>query len=418
MDGSRPGFAIASRRRLVIGILALALGAVAASGAVAEAKLHISNRLSPLDRERPVRTRTDVIVLHTTEGADRPSLDRIRRGGLAHYVVMRDGHVYRTISRQREARHAGCSMWDGSEDLDRTSIGIEVVGYHNRPITAEQATALRELLRQLKDLYGIPDERVLTHSMVAYGTRNRWHPFAHRGRKRCGMLFARPELRAQLGLEARPTADPDVLAGRLRVADPYLATVLFGPSDRAEQVAEARFEGPDADVITSDRTAWFIARDEYASPRTVYVFPGGRRVRGHEVTDWSRLPVGTRVLLEQELPPEVAWRELGRDGETPAELAGDAFNAATTLYIQPNGRVDRGDRLTERDFLALPAGTRVFVGFTFAGRVTPGRTAYQLCGPRYQNDTTLYLLPGGGVRTGREIREGHIPGGTLILVGS
>ena len=213
---------------------------------------------------------------------------------------MRDGRVHRIISRQRVARHAGRSMWNGVRQIDNVSIGIEVVGFHNKPITSQQEIALAELLRQLQDIYGIPDEHVLTHSMVAYGRRNRWHRQSHRGRKRCGMLFAQSALRQRLGLESRPARDPDVAAGRLVVGDPYLATVLFSPEDEAVAVAEKRFEGPDADVITAERTAWFIARDQYADAGTVYVFPGGTRRRGDQIRDWSRIPPGTKVLVDQE----------------------------------------------------------------------------------------------------------------------
>ncbi|MDD5719096.1 MAG: N-acetylmuramoyl-L-alanine amidase [Candidatus Krumholzibacteria bacterium] len=415
MDGSRPGRPTLRSRLLLAGILALGLGSVP-PGAAAAAKLRISDQLSPLDRQRPLRERTDFVVLHTTEGGDRSSLARIRHGGLAHYVVMTDGRVRRVISRQRVARHAGLSMWDGVRDLDQVSIGIEVVGYHNRPLTERQIEALRELLRQLKSIYKVSDERILCHSMIAYGNRNRWHRHAHRGRKRCGMQFAQPELRARLGLLSRPAFDPDVAAGRLVNADPHLVTVLFGPTGEAERVAASRFTGPDANVITAERTAWFIARDEFDQPSTIYEFPDGSRRRGHEVADWSRLPAGTRVLLGQDPPIETAWRVLGRDGYTAGEIAGSAYAAATTLYVRPDGRVLRGDQLRESDFRRLPNGTRVFLGFHYAGQVSTGRTAYQLCGPRYRNETTLYLLPGGAVRTGAQIREDRIPGGTLVLV--
>jgi hypothetical protein len=394
------------------------LGPLFGSDAASAAELRISNRYSPLNAERPVREHTEFVVLHTTEGSDQPSLRRIRRGGLAHYVVLRDGRVHRIISRRRVARHAGLSMWDGTTNIDRHSIGIEVVGYHNRPITGQQEAALTELIRQLQSLYGIPDENVLTHSMVAYGKRNRWHRHAHRGRKRCGMLFAQSDLRARLGLEARPAFDPDVRAGRLVAADPYLATVLYATEETRVAAAEERFAGPDADVITKDRTAWFIARDQYADASTVYVFPDGRRKRGDEIRNWSRIPRGTRVLLDQDPPDGPLWAELGRDGETPSDLAGDAYAAPTTIYVRPDGRVTRGSELSARDFQRLPSGTRVFVGFHLLGEVTARRTAYDLCGAAYKNDTTLYVLPGGKVRNGREISENRIPGGTRVLVAS
>jgi N-acetylmuramoyl-L-alanine amidase len=418
MDGSKVGFVARRWGALILAWMVLAAGTLLSSEPATAAKLRISNRYSPLNSERPVRKHTEYIVLHTTEGSDLPSLRRIRRGGLAHYVVLTDGRVHRIISRHRVARHAGLSMWDGVTNIDLHSIGIEVVGFHNRPITGQQELALAELIRQLQELYDLPDERVITHSMVAYGNRNRWHHHAHRGRKRCGMLFAQSALRQRLGLDARPTYDPDVRAGRLVAADPYLATLLYATEVAQVEKAEERFAGPDADVVTRERSAWFIARDQYADATTVYVFPSGQRLRGDEVRDWSRIPAGTRVLLDQDPPGTSVWSVLGRDGATPSEIAGDAFDAATTIYVKPNGRVLRGSDIPAREFRRLPRGTRILVGYRLLGMVTSRRTAYDLVGAAYQNDTTLYVLPDGVVRSGREIRENRIPGGTRVLVAS
>ncbi len=413
MEGSRRGGA-AWRMAVLAGMMLVSVPALDALAA----KLRITNSYTPLNAERPVRQSTEYIVLHTTEGSDGPSLRRVQRLGLAHYVVLTNGTVHRVVHKHREARHAGRSMWEGHDGLDCCSIGIEVVGYHNRPLTGLQEAALAELLRQLQSLYDIPDRNVVTHSQVAYGAPNRWHRHPHRGRKRCGMLFAQTELRQRLGLTERPGGDPDVAAGRLQVADPFLATVLFGGEDEAARVVADRFQGQDQNVITAERTAWFIARDAFDSPRTVYVFPGGTRLRGHRIRDWSQIPPGTRVLLDQGLPDGVAWRELGRDGRTAGEVAGAAYASASTVYVLPGGRVRRGHELSARDFRRLPVGTRVFVGFAFAGTVTRSRTAYQLCGPRFREESTLYVLPGGRVRNGGQIEESRIPGGTHVLLGS
>ena len=419
MDGTEGSPAARERARLLrIGSIVLMLTVLLAIPDAHAAKLRISNWYSPLNKDRAVRARTDYIVLHTTEGQDNPSLRRVRNGGLAHYVVMRDGRVYRTIHRDREARHAGCSMWDGRKDLDEVSIGIEVVGWHNRPITGQQELAIAELVRQLQKIYRVPDERVLTHSMVAYGKPNRWHRKPHRGRKRCGMQFAQPALRQRLDLHARPLEDPDVKAGRLVVADPFLAAILYAADDAVVAKAEAEFDAPDANVITATRTAWFIARDEYDAPTTVYIFPDGRRRRGDRITDWARMPPGTRVLVEQELPDGRPWRVVGRDGGTASEVAGDAYRAATTVYVWPGGKLKRGDEMSTRDFSRLPRGTRVFLGYRVAGEVTARRTAYEICGPAYGNETTLYVMPGGRVKHGGEISDRGIPGGTWVLVGS
>lgn len=417
MDGSRPGFAASRHRRTtLIGLLVVCVMVTVAEAA----KLRISNRWSPQNRHRPAREATDFIILHTTEGNDAPSLARVRRGGLAHYIVMRDGRVHRVVKRHLVARHAGRSMWEGRENLDHRSVGIEVVGYHNRELRSAQVAALAELVRQLQALYDVPDDHVLTHSMVAYGKPNRWHRHSHRGRKRCGMQFAQPEMRARLGLEGRPLSDPDVIAGRLVEADPYLATVLYAPEEQSEAVAQAEFSGPDNNIITATRTAWFIARDSYDDPSTVYVFPAGTRKRGDQIRNWNMMPVGTRVLVDQEVEAPAAspgWLTLGRN-QAASKVAGKAYDDGTTVYVRPDGRVLRGDIMSERDFKRLPPGTRVFLGFEYAGKVTQRHTAYELCGPRYKSEDTLYLLPGGRVKGGHEIRERGIPGGTHVLVRS
>ncbi|MBN1558170.1 MAG: N-acetylmuramoyl-L-alanine amidase, partial [Lentisphaerae bacterium] len=202
--------------------LALALHAGTA------AALDISNRYSPRNRERDRRRSTDFIILHTTEGGSKGSIEKIRERGEAHYVVDVSGKVYRIIDKSRVAYHAGLSMWDGRRNLDLCSLGIEVVGYHYRDITGAQYRALAELLGELQRIYRIPDERVLTHCMVAYGAPNRWHKEPHRGRKRCGLVFAQQSTRRKLGLDRKPAYDPDVRAGRLVEADPYLARILYG----------------------------------------------------------------------------------------------------------------------------------------------------------------------------------------------
>ena len=65
----------------------------------------------------------------------------------------------------------------------------------------------------------------------SYGAPNTWHKKKHRGRKRCGMLFAMPSVRAKLGLSMRPASDPDVKAKRLVQVDADLAAVLYGTRD-------------------------------------------------------------------------------------------------------------------------------------------------------------------------------------------
>jgi hypothetical protein len=216
--------------------------------------------------------------------------------GEAHYMVGLNGHVYNIVERGRLAYHAGTSMWNGRTDVDKFSIGIEVVGYHHSALTLAQYRALKELITNIQRIYRISDDQVLCHSMVAYGEPNQWHRRPHRGRKRCGMQFARDTVRAKLGLDRKPSYDPDLRAGRLTIGDPYLAKVLYG-NVREQTEAVARFTSPTSNIITKDRSAWDIAGDDYNSANTLYVYPDGTRKRGNKVKDWGRIPAGTKVLL-------------------------------------------------------------------------------------------------------------------------
>ena len=210
-------------------VFALLFLAFLASGASA---IDFSNRYrSPRNAERRVRKSTELIVLHTTEAPAKSSLNKLCERGEAHYCVTEVGKIYRIVDRDRVAFHAGRSMWNGKEDADEFSIGIECVGYHDKAMGMVQIRAIRDLVKELQKMYKIPDERVVCHSHVAYGAPNKWQKKNHRGRKRCGMLFAMPTVRAQLGLARRPASDADVRAKRLVVGDDYLRRVLYGNVD-------------------------------------------------------------------------------------------------------------------------------------------------------------------------------------------
>lgn len=254
--------------------------------------------LSPKNRERPLRATTDYIILHTTEGKEQGSLQKVVDNGEANFFVTSDGRVLKIVDRKRIAYHCGTSMWNGRTDIDNYSIGIEVQGWYNADITAAQYAALKDLIADLQEIYKIPDDRVLTHCMVAYGKPNRWHSRPHRGRKRCGMLFTRTGARAKLGLTKRPAYDPDVKASRLVVGDAYLAQVVYGIAP-VQDKALTYYASREANVISAKRTAWDISGDDYNSSKVLYIFPDGKRLRGSQVKDWSSIPSGTRVVRTQ-----------------------------------------------------------------------------------------------------------------------
>ncbi len=414
-----PGF----RLTLVAAWLAVGVGAsspvlgnrVAQPGVSGRVRIDSQYR-SPKNRERPVRRATQFIILHTTEGGARGALEKLSRNGECHYVVDTNGKIYSIIDRSRVAYHAGLSMWDGRTGLDAVSVGIEIVGYHNKDLTAAQYTSLRSLISDVKRTYGIPDEHVLTHSMVAYGNPNRWQKQRHRGRKRCAMLLALPAARARLGLTRKPTFDPDVRAGRLVDADPELSRILFMPAPVVADVASVASRS-DSNVIGPGRTAWDIARDLYRSADTVYHFPDGTRRTGDQITNWKAMQPGTRVEIGSTVEnPTEGLLTIGRDGSVQ-DLAGEEMASHATLYfIEGDGaRFRHGSTLTLAQIEALPTGTRMLVGYSVGGPVSPRLPVFTICNVKWNRPDTYYLDPNGTLTPGDQINERNIKAGSMVF---
>jgi N-acetylmuramoyl-L-alanine amidase len=413
--------------------------------------LAITDQLSPLNIKRPRRPKTLYIVLHTTEGEDEGSLSKLVRFGEAHYFVSSTGKVYRIIDKSKIAKHAGRSMWDGLSTIDNYSIGIEVSGYHNKDIEDSQYESLRILLEQLKSFYSISDANVLTHSMVAYGRPNRFHDDNHRGRKRCGMLFARPQVRERLGLKESPKHDPDVEAGRLNIGDKELFSYLFkeksepvlvaanthtapapesvstpslapASASKTNAVAE-RIEIPqESPLIALNRTAWQIARERYDHSSTTYIFPDGKRLNGSQIQDWGRIPTGTRVIMDENDDTQQfeGFLEIGKDGDSSQAVAGKASTSATTIYFFPNGFIRTGAELkknrSNRKLLKNPPkGTRLLVGYVYGGYVRNRRRPSSIAGEKWNYPSTYYRCPDGSILSGDDITEKSVPGGTLVF---
>ncbi len=375
----------------------------------------VNSYYSPRNPERELRPSTRYIILHTTEAPGSSSLITLRDLGEANFCVDADGRVYRIIDHRRVAFHCGRSMWEGRVNIDDYAIGIEVVGYHNRDITAAQFRALTALLAELKFIYRVPDERVLTHSMVAYGAPNKWIARSHRGRKRCGMLFARWNVRQKLHLTSQPRFDPDVRAGRLINGDPYLARVLYGTgSEQDRMLAQAPVAAP-PNVVSAKLSVWDIARDAYKRADTVYAYPDGTRRTGNQIHNWRAVPLGTRIVVAEATPAPEEVQTLGVDGASARDIAGDEAWEPSTLYIFRDGRYLRGTQVPPGIREKLPPGTRMLVGFSVGGPITPTRRAIEICGARWRLPDTFYLFPGGALKSSSEISGAKIPSGTLIF---
>ena len=256
-------------------------------------------RLNPLFPKRE-RKNTKYIIVHTTECDLKTTLKIVSegkqddfkwvsRGGHTHYVIARDGKTYRILDDKFRAHHAGRSMWNGERNINRVSVGIELVGYHDGDITASQYKSVRLLIEILKTTYRLGDRAVLTHSQVAYIESDKLVPFDKRGRKHCARNFDRK----RAGLKPTWSYDPDVKAGRLQ-PDPVLSSIFYGTRTQTGAKCPSY-------VIQRDKTAWQIAGDKYNSPDTIYKLPGGLLISGNRINKkigWDRIPAGTQVFIE------------------------------------------------------------------------------------------------------------------------
>ena len=328
---------------------------------VASSAIEISNRYRSLrNPERKVRASTELIVLHTTEAPARSSLNKLSDRGEAHFCVTEVGQVYAIVDRDREAFHAGRSMWNGREDVDKFSIGIECVGYHDKPMSSVQLAAIRDLVKELKRMYRIPDERVVCHSHVAYGTPNKWQKRRHRGRKRCGMLFAMPSVRRVLELKSRPAFDADTRAGRLAVGDDYLQKVLYGRTDTmigktggAAPSAAPAAAAASSGGIFSGISRWFGGGGEEkksAAPKPKAAISAKKPAAPAKPKAKAKVaataPTAAPTSVAQLKKQGYKLKGTISASTTASKLAGGKWNAADTYYVIRN-KVIPGNRIDE-----------------------------------------------------------------------
>ncbi len=400
-------------RRRMFALWLACFGLVAAQ---AWAVIQFDNRYySPRNRERSVRKATSLIILHTTEAPSRSALRKLSDLGECHYCIDEGGRVYRIVDHRREAYHAGRSMWNGRANVDEFSVGIEMCGYHNKPLSAAQYRSLADLIGELKHIYKIPDHNVISHAHVAYGAPNKWHKRSHRGRKRCGMMFALPSVRNRLNLKSRPASDPDVKARRLVVGDAYLTQVLYGRGPAAVAAGPAAIAKPDDNVIVKGRSAWDVARDAYNDKTTLYTFPDGSKKFGNQIADFKQLPVGTRITVRADVRENrlETYQVIGVNGKAQ-DIAGDEVRRFTTLYVRPDGKYVRGSQLSPEEVLKLPYGTKVLVGYSVGGPIAPNRLATAICGNRWRSPDTFFLIEGVLV-PGNTVDDAKIPVGTMVF---
>lgn len=140
--------------------------------------MHIEDKPSPNhdERKHPV----SLLVLHYTGmESGEAALARMRDPEAkvsAHYMIWEDGRITRLVPEARRAWHAGVATWQGQDDINSRSIGIEIVnGGHDfpapdgalPPYPDAQIAAVIALSREIMALHGIPPAGLVGHSDIA-----------------------------------------------------------------------------------------------------------------------------------------------------------------------------------------------------------------------------------------------------------
>ncbi len=128
---------------------------------------------SPNFNER--RAPPDMLVLHYTGmPSGEAALARLRDAEAqvsAHYLIEEDGRIFGLVPEERRAWHAGRGVWQGEDDCNAASIGIEIVNpgheFGYRAFPDAQIASVVALIGDIRERWTVPDSRIIGHSDLA-----------------------------------------------------------------------------------------------------------------------------------------------------------------------------------------------------------------------------------------------------------
>ena len=138
--------------------------------------MKIGNFYSPnFNRKKRSRNSIKIIVIHYTGmQSERESIIRLcnpQSKASSHFLISQNGKVYRLVQDNRIAWHAGKSCWGKYKNLNKNSIGIELVnkghrfGYTN--FKKKQLLSLTKICKSLIKKYKIKKKNIIGHSDIA-----------------------------------------------------------------------------------------------------------------------------------------------------------------------------------------------------------------------------------------------------------
>jgi N-acetylmuramoyl-L-alanine amidase len=111
-----------------------------------------------------------VIIHHTAQDSLQQTIKTFtlaRTNVSAHYVISDDGRVIQMLNDYLRAWHAGNGIWGKNNDINSSSIGIELDNNGVEPFSQAQINSLLALLNKLKKDYNIPTQNFIGHSDIA-----------------------------------------------------------------------------------------------------------------------------------------------------------------------------------------------------------------------------------------------------------
>ncbi|MEA4935229.1 MAG: N-acetylmuramoyl-L-alanine amidase [Paludibacter sp.] len=134
----------------------------------------VINKIVSFGKKKAPGKKNDVIIVHSVynaSGGDPYDVDLIirqfsRYGVCAHYLIDREGKIYRMVDEQDIAYHAGVSkLPDGSTGINSRSIGIEIITSQTEAPTEAQMIAATQLVKDIRSRHNV--KYVLRHSDIA-----------------------------------------------------------------------------------------------------------------------------------------------------------------------------------------------------------------------------------------------------------
>ena len=138
--------------------------------------MKINNYFSPnfSRKKRSIKAIKVIVIHYTGMQSERESVTRLCSPDSkvsSHFVISRNGKVYRLVHDNKIAWHAGKSCWGKYKNLNKNSIGIELVNKgHQFGYTSFKKIQLLRLTKICKSLikkYKIKKRNVVGHSDIA-----------------------------------------------------------------------------------------------------------------------------------------------------------------------------------------------------------------------------------------------------------